>query len=318
MLEVSLDISYYQNFVTIYEFAIDGGHHDTEAFKHKYFSLPPLDEETVDISSRTPRFLSASQINATVKTVDKTKTLLDKFLDMDVKTLRMVPGVLYVRAVYSVVVLLKVLFAIGGSGLGEVMDSQSLRVDYYLEELSCRVGEAIGPKKLRVPCKWLPVIQRLQLWHTQHQMRFSKVEEEPYLQLQSAMDQLDSRGSMAKPVQKACDFGLVDRPTGFSSRSRMQESTDSTMPGSCNATTSATWSTPHDALLDKVQFAHSTLDTPPEGTKGSSTLDFPLEFGQDDLLYQDNLGGGLNGWLPEDFDSMNYAFTCDDLNLEPS
>ena len=124
---VSLTISYYRLLITFYEFAMDGGHHDVESLKHKYWALPiPEDDESVPLKP-----LSTTQVNATMKCISSSQTLLDTFLQMGTDTLRNSPNVNSFTLVYAIVVLLKTSSRVSMTDLGRLIDSRCLKVNQY-------------------------------------------------------------------------------------------------------------------------------------------------------------------------------------------
>jgi hypothetical protein len=55
-------------------------------------------------------------------------------------------------------------------GIGEVLDSGSLKVDYYLDTLIQMTESAVGPQQCRAPEHWLYVLKtKLKAWHVEHQ-----------------------------------------------------------------------------------------------------------------------------------------------------
>jgi hypothetical protein len=65
----------------------------------------------------------------------------------------------------------KVDYAVGtdAKGLGEVLDSSSLKIDHYLNTTLRMVRDAIGWQECRIPQYWFFILGKLKLWHNEHQ-----------------------------------------------------------------------------------------------------------------------------------------------------
>lgn len=99
-------------------------------------------------------------------------SILDCFLQLTTDNLQKAPGVVFVRAIYALVALMKADYATGtdAEGMGEVIDSKSLKVDFYLDTVLRMTTEAIGPQKCRIPSHWQFVLEKkLKAWHDEHQ-----------------------------------------------------------------------------------------------------------------------------------------------------
>ncbi|KAF2816838.1 uncharacterized protein BDZ99DRAFT_492786 [Mytilinidion resinicola] len=170
VMNLSMRISYQQDIIMMWDFAIDEGKHDAPNFRHKYFTLPALDQPLGQGEKTMP--LKSLQITATLKCMDASQSLLDEFLSLSAKQLQKVPNVFFVRAAFSLVVLMKADYALwtNQEGLSELMDAQSLKLDYYLNTVVSRIAESIGPQICRVPSHWLNVIKtRILPWYEQYQ-----------------------------------------------------------------------------------------------------------------------------------------------------
>jgi hypothetical protein len=62
-------------------------------------------------------------------------------------------------------------YAIGtdAEGLGEILDSSSLKIDHYLNTIIQRMDEAIGPQRCCMVQYWSFIFGKLKEWHKQHQ-----------------------------------------------------------------------------------------------------------------------------------------------------
>jgi hypothetical protein len=164
-------IEYHQNMISMWEFGMDGGRYDAPEFRNRHLTLPALDDDCVQPESLLSR--SALQINATIKCIGAAHSLLDAFIDVPVEQRQKASNALYVRSIFALVALMKADYAVGtdAEGMGVVLDSQSLKVDFYLDTVLRKTSEAIGPQKCRVPSHWFFVLnQKLKSWHDEYQV----------------------------------------------------------------------------------------------------------------------------------------------------
>ncbi|PVI04762.1 hypothetical protein DM02DRAFT_611367 [Periconia macrospinosa] len=165
----ALTIEYHQNMMSMWEFAMDGGRYDAPEFRNRFLTLPALDDDSVQPETNLSR--SSLQVNATIMCISCAQTVLDNMLSISPTTLQRSPGVLFARSIYAMVVLLRADYAIGtdSEGMGEFLDSDTLKVDFYLNSLLKLSEEAIGPQKCKVPSHWLFILQeKIQKWHIDH------------------------------------------------------------------------------------------------------------------------------------------------------
>ena len=85
---------------------------------------------------------------------------------MDVETLRALPVFIYVRVVYTAVVLTKLYMSARSpqSQIGAILDKENLKVDIYLRAITVRLNEAVGPMECRSPHTFLGLLLRLYSW----------------------------------------------------------------------------------------------------------------------------------------------------------
>lgn len=134
-------------------------------------TLPALDED-VCIQPETLLARSSLQLNATIMCISSAHSILDCFLQIPIPKLQKSAGILYVRSCFALVSLLKVDYAVGtdAEGMGEVIDSKSLKIDYYLDAVIKVTSESEGPQKCKIPAHWGFVFrEKLQKWHIEHQ-----------------------------------------------------------------------------------------------------------------------------------------------------
>ena len=142
----------------MWEFGMDGGHFDVTEFKNRQFTLPALDDDGVQPESLLSR--TALQINATTICISAAQTILECFVAIPIEKLSKAPNLTFVRAVYALVALMRADYAVGTDpDMEELLESQSLRVDYFLKTVVQRTSEAIGPQCCRIPSHWTFVVK---------------------------------------------------------------------------------------------------------------------------------------------------------------
>lgn len=154
--------------LSMWEFGMDGGRYDVTEFRNRHLTLPALDDDSVQPESLLSR--SALQINATTKCIIEAHAILECFVGIPTDTLQKAPNLQYVRAIYALVVLMKADYAVGTDPeMGEILDSQSLKVDAYLQTVLQKCADAIGPQKCRMPTHWTMVLQvKLISWRDEY------------------------------------------------------------------------------------------------------------------------------------------------------
>jgi hypothetical protein len=163
-----LTIEYYQNMLSMWEFGMDGGRYDVTEFRNRHLTLPALDDDCVQPESLLSR--SALQLNATTKCIGAAHAILDCFIEISIERLQRAPNVIFVRAIYALVALMKADYAVGTDAeMGELLESQSLKVDFYLDTVLARTTEAVGPQKCRIPTHWTFVLEaKLKSWRDEY------------------------------------------------------------------------------------------------------------------------------------------------------
>ncbi|KAF2746239.1 hypothetical protein M011DRAFT_404776 [Sporormia fimetaria CBS 119925] len=204
-----LMIEYHSSMISLWDFAMDRGHHDAPDFANRHMTLPALDEDDVQPESLLAG--SALQINAALRVIGEAQSLLDRFLEFPVPKLQASPHVVFVRCVYALVALsLKLDYAVGIDtlGLGEVLDSQSIKVDSYLSSVISLTSEAIGYQKCHTPEFWVSIFNNLKSWREEYERylerRKAKMGEEgPDGAVQTA-DGAETVMTMRPIVQQSC------------------------------------------------------------------------------------------------------------------
>ncbi|CAI6332639.1 unnamed protein product [Periconia digitata] len=164
-----LIMEYHQNVLSMWEFAMDGGRYDAPEFRNRHLTLPALDDDGAQPENDLAR--SSLQVNATIMCISCAQAVLDTVMELPALTLRKIPGVMFARCIYSLVVLLRADYAVGtdAEGMGEFLDSATLKIDYYLDTLMSMTKEAIGPQKCKIPTHWLFVLtEKIKKWHDEH------------------------------------------------------------------------------------------------------------------------------------------------------
>jgi hypothetical protein len=170
VMTLFLTIEFFMNVLSMWEFGMDGGKYDSTEYRNRHLTLPALDDDCVQPESLLSR--SALQINATTKCIGAAHSILDCFIQISIERLQKAPNVLFVRAIYALVALMKADYAVGTDvEMGELLESQSLKVDYYLDTVLARTTEAMGPQKCRIPSHWKFVLEaKLKSWRDEYQV----------------------------------------------------------------------------------------------------------------------------------------------------
>jgi hypothetical protein len=273
-----LTIEYFQNMLSMWEFGMDGGRYDVTEFRNRHLTLPALDDDCVQPESLLSR--SALQLNATTKCIGAAHAILDCFIEIPIERLQRAPNVIFVRAIYALVALMKADYAVGTDAeMGELLESQSLKVDFYLDIVLARSTEAVGPQKCRIPTHWTFVLEaKLKSWRDE------------YRQWREEDRQLKRR----KLSQSATGTGdqtptFADMSTSNSVQSGAEQQAAS-MPGYALNNSYQTWNP-----LDTTTTGAGQMNefTPDMG-------DFTAAFQNGDLyLWNDMTADSFGGWVPQ-------------------
>ena len=185
-----MNIHYHTIKYNMYVFAMDGGEHDAQEFKHQYLSLPVL-EEDLSSKARLRGPFSILQVNGTMKCIGTLHTKLDLILAIDQQEMRRIPNFFFARAATSLMALLNIWFLTVTTSLGEMIEPQNLKQGQYLADVIRKMETAVGPENRIIPRHWLMVVSKLNDWHNSCQKwlekRFNKASEN--LQALPNMDQ---------------------------------------------------------------------------------------------------------------------------------
>ncbi|KAF1836279.1 hypothetical protein BDW02DRAFT_587509 [Decorospora gaudefroyi] len=169
VMTLFLQLEYHADMLAMWEFGMDGGRYDVIEFRNRHISLPALDDDCIQPESLLSR--SALQINATTMCISAAHSMLDSFIAVPIEQLRKSPNALYVRAVYSLVTLLKADYGVGTDAeMSELLQSQSLKTGYYLDMILEKTSEAVGPQMCRNPSHWHFLLKtQLKSWWDEYQ-----------------------------------------------------------------------------------------------------------------------------------------------------
>ncbi|KAF2269952.1 hypothetical protein CC78DRAFT_529111 [Lojkania enalia] len=292
VMSLSMMIEYHQNMLSMWEFAMDGGRYDAPDYRNRHLSLPALDDDSIQPESLLSR--SALQINATIKCISAAHSLLDCFLQLSIERLQKAPNVLFVRSIYSLVALMKADYAVttDAEGLGEVLDSQSLRVDFYLETVIRKAEEAIGPQKCRIPSHWFHILNlKLKTWYDEYK-QWRKDGRYLKRNIQQKMEGQDG----TTPATQAPSSALDDiKPSGTQQVSILP----SAIPEVSNYNTNNTYPTwPASALTIPSTDASQSFPTDQQAFT-TEMGDFSGAFQHGDLYLWNDINDGFGGWIPQ-------------------
>ncbi|EUC32096.1 hypothetical protein COCCADRAFT_99591 [Bipolaris zeicola 26-R-13] len=321
VVTLSLELEYHADMLAMWEFGMDGGRFDVIEFKNRHVTLPALDDDSVQPESLLSR--SALQINATTKCISAAQTILDLFLAVPEDELRKSPNVLYVRAVYSLVTLMKADYAVGtDEEMSELLESQSLRVGHYLDAVIQKTSDAAGPQKCRNPSHWKFLLEaKLKSWWDEY-LEWRK-EGRQLKRRKTTSTQGDSEETQNQPLVAAfAGPGLdttataatsTNNPSASSSsshipldqqqQSHQQQHQSSQFPlsgfnlSSTYPTTAPQWPTT-DMTLDTTSSAQTMGDQQPSFTTDMG--DFSAAFQNGDLyLWNDLTAENFGGWVSQ-------------------
>jgi hypothetical protein len=227
--------------------------------------------------------------------------MLDLFKAVPISELRKSPNVLYVRAIYSLVVLMKAEYAVGtDEEMSELLESQSLKVEYYLDTVLRITSEAMGAQKCRNPSHWNFLINaKLKSWWDEYEdwrkegRHLKRRKTNAYEEGETATGDVNQTPAFADPKPNPHPHGL---PGVFPSQTTSQQPQAHFSMGSAYGTP-APWNT-NDLRLDTSAPTQSiggeqTGFTPDMG-------DFSTAFQNGDLylwndMTLDNFGGPYSG-----------------------
>lgn len=278
VMTVFLEIEFHQNKLSMWEFGMDGGRYDVTEFRNRHLTLPALDDDSVQPESLLSR--SALQINATTKCIGAAHNILDCFIQIPIERLQKAPNVLFVRAIYALVALMKADYAVGtDADMSEILESKSLKVDFYLATVLARTSEAMGPNKCRIPSHWTFVLEaKLKSWRDEYtQWR----EEDRHLKRRKVSNE-DDAGAKTPTFAQPAASALANAPLEHSAAQMPNQNFAANNPYPA-------WN-PLDASTTAGQIGDFTPDMG----------DFSAAFQNGDLyLWNDMTADSFGGWVPQ-------------------
>ena len=134
--------------------------HNIDDFKPPY-NITPLDGPS------EPDFVTPAHIEALTICLSSIHNAFDAFLSMDVKVLRALPTLFFVRNSYAAVALIKMYSAVSakGSKFGSILKTSDLKVEHYLDRLINRLTKTAEGGASRVAHKFSFIFNMLKNWH---------------------------------------------------------------------------------------------------------------------------------------------------------
>ena len=115
---------------------------------------------------RAPPAITAIHVDLLSWCVTSAHAILDIFYTFSIEEIRAMPTFIYARAVYAVVILMKLYFSAAApkSELGHVLDKDSLLVDRYINTLARKLEEAAAGGMSRCAEMFGRILKLLQSW----------------------------------------------------------------------------------------------------------------------------------------------------------
>lgn len=277
---------------------MDGGRYDVTEFRNRHLTLPALDDDSVQPESLLSR--SALQINATTKCIIEAHAILECFIGIPTDTLQKAPNLLFVRAIYALVVLMKADYAVGTDPeMGEILDSQSLKVDFYLQTMLKKSSDAIGPQKCRMPTHWTFVLEvKLISWREEYlewrregrHLKRRKMQDDSTANTSRTRSPIIAADGKDKPQQEPVTQ-TQSAPELERHLSQPQQATP--LPGSSfNITNPYAWTPGGMPQGSSQPLGDQTAFTPDMG-------DFSAAFQNGDLYLWNDINDNFGGWIPQ-------------------
>ncbi|KAF2014967.1 hypothetical protein BU24DRAFT_371826 [Aaosphaeria arxii CBS 175.79] len=302
VMTLSLMIEHYGNMISMYEFAMDGGQYDAPDFRNRHLTLPALDDDCVQPETLLSR--SALQVNATVKCISVAHSLLDCFAEYSLERMRKSPNVLFVRAIYALLALLKADYAVttDADGMGEVLDSESLKVDFYMSMVLQRTADAIGPQRCRVPSHWLFILNhKLVTWYEEYQ-QWRK--DGKHLKRNSDKGQKDEIAQREPVLHPTSTTYSVPAQPSSTEPSTSSTQTPSSLPNFSMTDSYASWPTPAMDLPE----ADAVSGIPGQPSFATDIGDFTSAFQNGDLYLWNDVNETFGGWIPQANENYSMQF----------
>lgn len=302
VMTLFLIMEYHQNMLSMWEFGMDGGRYDVTEYRNRHLTLPALDDDCVQPESLLSR--SALQINATTKCISAAQSILDCFIEIPTDQLQKAPNVIFVRAIYALVALMKADYAVGTDPeMGELLESQSLKVDYYLDTSLARTAEAKGPQNCRIPSHWTFVLEaKLKSWRDEYRQWREDGGQAKRRKLNAESETAFATGTQTPMFTD--HKGTTEQNATSSSSHHAMPSTDVQQPA--NSVQGFGISNPYTSW-PSTDLSMPTTEQP---TFTPDVGDFSAAFQNGDLyLWNDMSADSFGGWIPQSgmYNGMDYG-----------
>ena len=127
---------------------------------------PPFNTTPID-GPPDPDNVTSAHIEALTTCIQSAHAAFEAFLAMDIKMLRALPTLFFVRNSYAAVALIKMYSAVSvkGSKFGSIFKTQDLKVEYYLDRLIDVLSKTCEGGMSRVANKFNLIFNMLKSWH---------------------------------------------------------------------------------------------------------------------------------------------------------
>ncbi|KAF1967875.1 hypothetical protein BU23DRAFT_482088 [Bimuria novae-zelandiae CBS 107.79] len=310
VMTMNLLMEFHQNMMSMWEIAMDGGKYDAPEFRNRHMTLPALDEDAC-VQPETLLSRSSLQIHATIMCISYAHSILDCFLQIPVPKLQRSAGTLFVRTCFALVSLLKVDYAVGtdAKGMGEVIDSKSLKIDFYLNAVLKVTTEAEGPQKCRIPGHWRFITEKkLKAWHDEHQewrRNGGHLKRSKKSQAATTEANASSASSDISPPAAYRSQTQLPTPSPLTASSELSDparpppSTQHLQNYVLSGTSFPTWQLP-----SSFRFSGTSAEQTPalngQVMAGPDMTDFSAAFQNGDLYLWDDVNDTYGGWMPPD------------------
>ncbi|KAL1592834.1 hypothetical protein SLS60_011250 [Paraconiothyrium brasiliense] len=294
--------------------------YDAPEFRNRHMTLPALDEDAC-IQPESLLSRSSLQTNATIMCISSAHSILDCFLQVPIVKLQRSAGVLFVRACFALVALLKVDYAVGtdAEGMGEVIDSKSLKIDYYLDSVIRATAEAEGPQKCRIPGHWRFIIkEKLKTWYDEYQewrRKGGHLKRNKKVQAMTANTSSVSSDTLPPPTYTS-QAQQLPTPSPLTTNSTLPEQpqpprTTQQLDYVLSGSQMNAWQP--SAFRFPVTSGPQTPGLGDTVYTGPDMTDFSAAFQNGDLYLWDDINDNYGGWMPQGgvysdlpFNGMNF------------
>lgn len=166
-------LEYHYCILAVYELGVGEGYREPDAIKRQYYTLPAPDADSANQERSEP--FSAIRVDITLKWMNAAHSLLDLFLSCNMETVQMMPNLVYSRVVSGILVLLKIHYSVSSGALGELVSTDKVNVESYIDSMALKLAEASEGSKYAIPARWLRVVGgKARDWYTRFQAHRAK------------------------------------------------------------------------------------------------------------------------------------------------